>query len=83
MFTNPLAPSKKVDVSGAWNKQIVSGNLSCNEFAIILNVYFKSPAPTALGPLGAPLPSFENLFQFHARSARLRPQFQLLGSGRF
>ena len=67
MFTNPLASSKKEMFPGLRAHKSIQ-NKYCNEFDIIFNVYFKSPAPTALGPLGEPLPSFENLFQFHARS---------------
>ena len=67
MFTNPLAPSQKeMPLRLGAHKSIQ--NKYCNEFDIIFNVYFKSPAPTALGPLGASPTSFENLFQFHARS---------------
>ena len=43
MFTNP---SKKEMSLGLGAHKLIQ-NKYCNEFAIILNVYFKSPAPTA------------------------------------
>ena len=43
MFTNP---SKKEMSLGPGADKLIQ-NKYCNEFAIILNVYFKSPAPTA------------------------------------
>ena len=61
MFTNP---SKKEMSLGLGAHKLVQ-NKYCNEFAIILNMYFKSPAPTASqrggGSVGcAELPLFEN-----------------------
>ena len=47
MFTNPLASSKKEMFPGLRAHKSIQ-NKYCNEFAIILNVYFQSPAPTAL-----------------------------------
>ena len=47
MFTNPLAPSQKEMPLGLGAHKSIQ-NKYCNEFVTISNVYFKSPAPTAL-----------------------------------
>ena len=47
MFTNPLAHSKKEMSPGLGAHKSIQ-NKYCNEFATIFDVYFKSPAPTAL-----------------------------------
>ena len=70
MFTNPS--KKEMSLGLGAHKSIQ--NRYCNEFAIILNVYFKSPAPTALGPLGAPSCLVWKPVPV-LREERLRPQF--------